>query len=88
MKPQGWITGWLKPWDQLLHGCRIIAAKTKCSVFARLMSALSVLSVSSVVNLLQTNFPEKPEKVGSNTLQNGPSAARTLQQTKSKGIQQ
>jgi hypothetical protein len=65
MKPQGWITGWLKPWDQKPHGCKIIAAKNKSRVFADLMSALSV---SSVVNPFTNEFsPGIPEKVGSNT---------------------
>ncbi len=69
MKPQGWITGWLRPWDQMLHGCKIIAAKNKCCEFAGLMSVLSVLSVSSVVNLFTNEFsPGIPEKVGSNTM--------------------
>jgi hypothetical protein len=68
MKPQSWITGWLKPWDQILHGCKIIAAKNMGSVIASLMSALSVLSVSSVVNLFANEFsPGSPGEVGLNT---------------------
>jgi hypothetical protein len=71
MKPQSWITGWLKPWDQILHGCKIIAAKNMGSVIASLMSALSVLSVSSVssvVNLFTNEFsPGSPGEVGLNT---------------------
>jgi hypothetical protein len=68
MKPQSWITGWLKPWDQILHGCKIIAAKNMGSVIASLMSALSVLSVSSVVNLFKNEFsPGSPGEVGLNT---------------------
>jgi hypothetical protein len=65
MKPQGWITGWLKPWDQILHGCKIIAAKNKRCVFTGLMS---VLSVSSVVNPFTNEFsPGSPGEVGLNT---------------------
>ena len=68
MKPQSWITGWLKPWDQILHGCKIIAAKNMGSVIASLMSALSELSVSSVVNLFTNEFsPGSPGEVGLNT---------------------
>jgi hypothetical protein len=68
MKPQGWITGWLEPWDQTLHGIKTTVLKDKCSGFANAMSAPSVLSVSSVVNPFTNKFsPGSPGEVRPNT---------------------
>ena len=68
MKPQGWITGWLGPWDQALHGVKIIVAKDMWRLLPGGIPMSSVLSVSSVVNPLTNEFsPGILEKVGSNT---------------------
>jgi hypothetical protein len=68
MKPQGWITGWLEPWDQTLHGVKIIVAKDMWSLLPGGIPISSVLSVSSVVNpTINEFFPGVPEKVRSNT---------------------
>ncbi len=69
MKPQVWITGCLKPWDQLLHICKIIVAKYMSNLIPSGIPMSSVLSVSSVVNPFTNEFPPGiPEKVGSNTM--------------------